>query len=96
MIDAAVDLGWFDASTNAPVIYPNDLSIANLDNMVLIQVSPTGLPDGAVNSAYSAQMQAVNHGATNNFHAPYYWGLAPVRRPCRPASRSPRSPAAPG
>ena len=69
--------GSFDASTNAPVIYPNDLSIANLDNMVLIQVSPTGLPDGAVNSAYSAQMQAVNHGATNNFHAPYYWGLAP-------------------
>ena len=70
--------GSFDGSTNEPVIYPNDLSIANLNNMILIEVSPPVLPDGTVGDYYSVQMQAINHGATNNFCPPYVgWGLAP-------------------
>jgi len=68
--------GSFDASTNAPVVYPNGTSIENLENQLLIQVSP-------VNATLPNAILAVNY--TNQFTgftvvggiAPYVWSLAP-------------------
>jgi hypothetical protein len=67
--------GSFDGSTNTVVVYPNDVSIGDLQNQVLIQVSPPYLADGAVGYAYNAQLQTA--GSTPNWTAPYYWSLAP-------------------
>jgi hypothetical protein len=66
----------FDATTNAPVIYPSGASIANLENQVLIQISPPYLPDGTNAMAYHAQLQT--SGATPNWQAPFTWSLAPA------------------
>jgi hypothetical protein len=68
--------GSFDATTNAPVIYPSGASIANLENQVLIQISPPYLPDGTNAMAYHAQLQT--SGATPNWQAPFTWSLAPA------------------
>jgi hypothetical protein len=50
-------LSWasFDATTNAPVVYPNGTSIQNLENEILVQVTPPPptLPDGANGVQYS-------------------------------------------
>ena len=66
----------FDATTNAPVIYPSGASIANLENQVLIQIAPPYLPDGTNAMAYRAQLQT--SGATPNWQAPFSWSLAPA------------------
>ncbi|HEV2390902.1 MAG TPA: Ig domain-containing protein [Verrucomicrobiae bacterium] len=67
--------GSFDASTNTPVIYPNDVSVSDLENQVLIQVTPSALPPGTLGTAYLGQLQTV--GYTPNWQAPYSWSLAP-------------------
>jgi len=65
--------GWgsFDGSTNAPILYPNGTSIANLAAEALIQISPATLPDGTNGVAYSVVLSATG-GQT-----PYTWSLAP-------------------
>jgi len=68
--------GSFDDSTNDPVVYPNGTSIANLENEVLIQVSPTSLPDAAAGAFYTQTFSATG-GA---FSQPFSWsagGLPP-------------------
>lgn len=67
------DLQWasFDDSTNDPVLYPNGTSIANLQNQVLIQISPTSLPD-ADESFYSQTFMATG-GA---FSQPFTWSVS--------------------
>jgi hypothetical protein len=54
---ASVDLIWgsFDGSTNAPVVYPNGTSIENIENQLLIQVSPVGpaLPTAVLGVNYT-------------------------------------------
>ncbi len=67
--------GSFDASTNAPVIYPNDVSIGDMENQVLLQITPPALPDAMFDIGYLAQLQAV--GYTQNWQPPYSWSLAP-------------------
>jgi hypothetical protein len=67
--------GSYDATTNAPVIYPNDVSIMDMENQVLVQVTPTYLPTGVAGVDYSATLQS--QGSTSNWQPPYYWGLAP-------------------
>jgi hypothetical protein len=67
--------GSFDGTTNAPIVYPNDVSIANLQNQMLIQISPAFLQDGAVNMPYSAQLTA--QAAVSNWVPPYSWSIAP-------------------
>ena len=63
--------GSFDDSTNAPVVYPNDVSITMLENAILLQVVNTTLPNGKVGVTYSAQLQGAGG------HAPYTWSLVP-------------------
>ncbi len=65
----------YDATTNAPIIYPSGRSIANLENQVLIQISPPYLPDGTNGIPYSVQLHT--SAATPNWQAPITWSLAP-------------------
>ena len=46
--------GSFDGSTNAPIVYPSSSSIANLENLVLIQISPSVLGAGTAGLAYNS------------------------------------------
>jgi hypothetical protein len=73
---AILDFIWasFDATTNAPFVYPLGTSIAGLENQVLIQISPPYLPDGTNGLAYSVQLQT--SAATPNWTAPFTWSLA--------------------
>ena len=61
----------YDGSTNAPVIYPSGTSIMDLENQVLVQVSPASLPNGTVGVFYSAAF-TVTGG-----QPPYSFSLAP-------------------
>jgi len=63
--------GSFDGTTNDPVVYPNGTSIANLANEVLIQISPTTLPNGVNGVSYPAVPLTVTGG-----QSPYTWSLA--------------------
>jgi hypothetical protein len=64
--------GSFDATTNAPVVYPNGTSILNLENQVLIMVAPSSLPDGEVGIPYSATFSVTAGGLS-----PFVWSLSP-------------------
>lgn len=55
----AVAWGSFDGSTNEPVVYPTGTSLANLASEVLVQISPTSLPNGTNGVAYLQQFSAV-------------------------------------
>jgi hypothetical protein len=63
--------GSFDGTTNPPVVYPNGASILNLENQVLMPVSPGTLTNGVVGVAYSVQF------STTGGEAPFTWSLAP-------------------
>ncbi len=63
--------GSYDASTNAPVVYPSGTSITDLENQVLFGVSTTSLASGTVGVPYSQQLQA--YGG----QPPYSWSLTP-------------------
>jgi len=65
--------GSFDGSTNLPVVYPNGTSIYNIENQVLIQVSPVGpnLPIAHIGVGYTNTFTVT--GGT----APYVWSLSP-------------------
>jgi len=67
--------GSFDGSTNAPIVYPNGTDITNLENQVLIQLSPVGpdLPVGTVGVNYT---NVFNGFAATGGQPPYTWGLA--------------------
>jgi hypothetical protein len=66
--------GSFDGTTNPVVIYPSGLSIDNLNNQVLLQITPPALPLGVLGSPYSAQLQTTAVGS--NWVAPFTWTLA--------------------
>lgn len=68
--------GSFDGSTNAPVVYPNGTSIQNLENLILLQVSPQGpaLPNAILGLNYTNQFAGFT--ATGGA-APYVWTLTP-------------------
>jgi len=63
----------YDGTTNNPVVYPNGTSLENLQNQVLIQVSPASpLPNGSVDYDYISN--AVKFTATGGaFTKPYTW-----------------------
>jgi large repetitive protein len=60
------------------VVYPDGTSIANLENEVLIQVTPTSVSNGTKNVAYPATTFTATGGA---FTPPFIWsapeGLPP-------------------
>jgi hypothetical protein len=66
--------GSFDGTTNPVVIYPSGLSIDNLNNQVLLQITPPALPLGVLGSPYSVQLQTT---ALSNWVAPFTWTLSP-------------------
>ena len=63
-------IGSFDGSTNPPVIYPSGTSLQDLENSILIQVSPTTLPDGTNSVAYSATFSATGG------QPPFTWAVS--------------------
>jgi hypothetical protein len=64
--------GSFDGTTNAPIVYPNETSLTELENQLIGPAATTrNLPNGEIGAAYSAQLSAFG-GA-----APYTWTLAP-------------------
>jgi Putative Ig domain len=66
--------GSFDASTNDPVVYPDGTSIANLENQILVQITPQTLPNGTNNVAYPATTFTATGGS---FQPPFTWSLLP-------------------
>ncbi|SPE54972.1 putative Ig family protein [Verrucomicrobia bacterium] len=66
--------GSFDGTTNAPIVYPNGASIADLENQIFIQITPGGLPSGSFGAAYSVQLQS--QGQTASWVAPYTFAVA--------------------
>jgi hypothetical protein len=67
--------GWFDGSTNPPIVFPNSLSLSQLEDQMLIQVNAVSLPGGNVNRAYSGLLQTVS--GTPNWQPPFSWSLMP-------------------
>ncbi|HEU6449650.1 MAG TPA: Ig domain-containing protein [Verrucomicrobiae bacterium] len=66
----------FDGSTNDPEVYPNGTSIQNLENRLVISISPASpLPSTNVGDYYSATFSAT--GGVS----PYTWGLASGSNP---------------
>jgi hypothetical protein len=66
--------GTFDGTTNAPVVYPNGTSIANLANQILVQINPPTLPNGTNNVTYLTTQFSIS-GAVTAFTPPYTWSL---------------------
>ena len=63
----------FDGTTNAPVVYPDGTSAANLENQVLIQISPSTIPNGNDDMTYSPVTISATGGA---FTQPYTWSAS--------------------
>jgi len=57
-------LAWasFDASTNAPELYPNGTSLQNLQNQLAITLAPSAAPNGNVGVSYSVHFNATGGG----------------------------------
>jgi hypothetical protein len=82
----------YDGTTNAPVVYPDGTSVANLENQVLIQLSPAILPGGFSGVPYGPVTISAAGGA---FTQPYTWsasglpsGLAIASKPDSTATLS--------
>ncbi|HEV2320568.1 MAG TPA: Ig domain-containing protein, partial [Verrucomicrobiae bacterium] len=63
--------GSFDNSTNAPTIYPDGTSIQNLENEILIRITPTILPDATNGVPYSQTFTTTG----GSFTPPYTWSM---------------------
>jgi hypothetical protein len=72
---ASEDFVWgsFDETTNEPIVYPDGTSIANLENEVLVQISPSSLPDGTNGVVYPPVTFTVTGGALT---PPYTWSVS--------------------
>ncbi len=63
----------YDGTTNAPVVYPDGTSIQNLENQVLIHLSPAALPGGFNGVPYGPVTISATGGA---FTPPYTWSAS--------------------
>jgi hypothetical protein len=63
--------GSFDASTNAPVVYPNGTSLDELFTQMLTTVSPLSLPEGTLGDVFDTTT------FTTSATGPVTWSLAP-------------------
>ncbi len=80
LLDEAGQILWFiwgsfDGTTNAPVVYPNGTDILNIENQVLIQLSPTGpaLPPGTIGVNYT--MAFGGFTVSGNATPPFQWSI---------------------
>lgn len=64
----------YDGTTNAPVVYPNGTSVADLENHILLHVNPSGptLPTGIIGVNYTNAFSGFT--ATGGV-PPYSWSL---------------------
>jgi len=76
----------FDGSTNDPVVYPDGMSVQNLETEVLVQISPTSLPNGTNGVAYPLTTFTASGGAFSYSPAPT-WVVTGL--PSAPASGLP-------
>jgi hypothetical protein len=70
-----LSLSWgsFDGSTNAPEVYPNGTTIAQLEALVTgPAITTSGLPTANIGANYSAQLTALGG------QPPYTWSLSPT------------------
>jgi hypothetical protein len=67
--------GSFDGTTNAPTLYPNDVSIGELENQMLVPVTPQYLPVGNINASYTVELQTRDNPP--GWQGPFTWSLAP-------------------
>ncbi|MDR3456206.1 MAG: Ig domain-containing protein [Verrucomicrobiae bacterium] len=58
-------MAWasFDGSTNDPVVYPDGTSIQNLENQILVQLTPASLANGTNGVAYPATQFTATGGS---------------------------------
>jgi hypothetical protein len=65
--------GSFDGTTNAPTVYPDGSSIDNLQYQILVNVTPSAVPNGRAGAVYGP----VTFIATSTFFvAPFVWSAA--------------------
>ena len=69
----AVAWASFDGSTNAPVLYPTGSSLGNLASEVLVQITPTTLPDGTNGVPYSQTFSVVS---APRLTGPFTWSAS--------------------
>jgi hypothetical protein len=63
-------LGSFDGTTNDPTVFPNGTSIDNLENQVLVHVSPTSVSNGQVGHGYPSVQFTASGGSVT---PPFTW-----------------------
>ena len=68
----------YDGTTNAPVVFPNGTSIENLQNQVLIQVSPTTLPLGT-GDGQTTYPPTTFTATGGSFTQPYTWSSSDIQ-----------------
>lgn len=68
--------GSFDGSTNPPIVYPNGTSLQNLENGLVLTVTPSTLPDGTNGVAYPTTTLSATGGTP-----PYTWSMAGTQLP---------------
>jgi hypothetical protein len=61
----------FDETTNQPIVYPNNLSIQEMENQMVITISPSSLPNGTNGVPYATTSFSATGGTP-----PYSWSLA--------------------
>jgi hypothetical protein len=58
----------FDGTTNTPIVYPNNLSIQEMENQMVISISPSSLPNGTNGVPYTpTAFSATGGGATDTY-----------------------------
>ena len=62
----------FDGTTNVPIVYPNNLSIQEMESQMIIAISPSSLPDGTNGVPYATTTFNATGGTPS-----YSWSVAP-------------------
>ena len=72
---AVKDYTWasFDGTTNPPIIYPTNFTLAGLTNQVFMYIANHTVPNARAGQAYSVQLMAGGSGG----RAPYTWNTSP-------------------
>jgi hypothetical protein len=71
----------FDGTTNDPVVYPDGMSIQNLENEIVVQITPTSLPNGTNGVAYPPVTFTATGGAFSYSPTPPAWVVLPPGLP---------------